>query len=249
MEKDHTEGMPPRRRSPRRLIKGVTLLAAAAVLLAVVVYAPLFVLQRISVDGMQTLTEADIWSIAGVHKGEPLFRLQTDEIKHRLESDLRIEEATVRRSLPDGLDIHIEERSLVAAIATDYGYADLDRTGRIVAVHKSLGHMQIPLITGVKAHGRYVGDSVSDETVQQMLTFLSQLDAGALNQISEIALLRPGCIVAYTTGAVQIRLGAFERLEEKARLTQTFLDDLRENPHPIEYVDFSYESPFIKLRQ
>ena len=116
MGKDHTEGMPPRRRSPRRLIKGVTLLAAAAVLLAVVVYSPLFVLQRISVDGTQTLTEADVWSIAGVHKGEPLFRLQTDEIKHRLESDLRIEEATVRRSLPDGLDIHIEERSLVAAI-------------------------------------------------------------------------------------------------------------------------------------
>ena len=109
--------------------------------------------------------------------------------------------------------------------------------------------MQIPLITGVKAHGKYVGDSVSDETVQQMLAFLSQLDVGALNQISEITLLRPGYIVAYTTGSVQIRLGALERLEEKAKLTQTFLDDLRENPHPIEYVDFSYESPFIKLRQ
>ena len=93
----------------------MTLLAAAAVLLAVVVYSPLFVLQRISVGGMQTLTEADIWSIAGIHKGEPLFRLQTDEIKHRLESDLRIEEAIRRLDRPDN-------RRALRLIGQDLGF-------------------------------------------------------------------------------------------------------------------------------
>ncbi len=238
-----------RRRSPRRLVKGVAVLAAVAALLLIVVYSPLFVLERISVDGMTTLKEEDIWRIADIHKGEPLFRLQTDEIKHRLESDLRIEEAAVRRSLPDGLDIHIRERTLVATVAADYGYADLDRTGRIISVHKALVGQRLPLITGGKIQGKYIGDTVEDENVQQMLAFLDLLGADALNQISEITLLRPGYVVAYTTGAVQIRLGAFERIEEKATLTQGFLDDLKVNPYPVEYVDFTYTSPFIKFRQ
>ena len=70
------------------------------------------------------------------------------------------------------------------------------------------------------------------------------------------ALLLPQPAPAEKTDAIVVLTGgpgridrALERLEEKAKLTQTFLDDLRENPHPIEYVDFSYESPFIKLRQ
>ena len=129
-------------------------------------------------------------------------------------------------------------------------------------MHKALVGQRLPLITGGKIQGKYIGDTVEDETVQQMLAFLDLLGADALNQISEITLLRPGYVVACLpqqlhgkggdgvgTGAVQIRLGAFERIEEKATLTQGFLDDLKVNPYPVEYVDFTYTSPFIKFRQ
>ena len=71
----------------------------------------------------------------------------------------------------------------------------------------------------------------------------------ALNQISEIAITGPDYLVAYTTGSVQIRLGSLERLDEKAKLTMTFLEDLKTSKYPIEYVDFNYSSPFIKLAQ
>ena len=71
----------------------------------------------------------------------------------------------------------------------------------------------------------------------------------SLNKLSEIAVVGPDYIVAYTNTAkaVQIRLGKLERLEEKARLTEDFLQDLEMNPHPVEYVDFNYTAPFIKL--
>ena len=52
-----------------------------------------------------------------------------------------------------------------------------------------------------------------------------------------------------TERPVQIRLGKLERLDEKARLTEDFLKDLATNPHPVEYVDFNYTTPFIKLAQ
>lgn len=240
--------IPPRRRSPRRIIKGA--LALAVVLLAMVflVYAPIFTFQRVALDGASYLKDDDIVKIADIRRGEPLFALKTDEVAYRLRQDLRIEDAQVRRVLPDTLAIHVTERRPLATALTDYGYADLDRTGKVLAVHKGLGAMQIPLITGLNLHEKYVGDDVADETAKNILAFLGELPGDALTQVSEVALLRPDYVVAYTTGAVQIRLGSFERLEEKAKLTKGFLDDQASNPYPVEYVDFSYETPFIKLK-
>ena len=47
---------------------------------------------------------------------------------------------------------------------------------------------------------------------------------------------------------MQIRLGKLERLEEKARLTEDFLQDQQTSPYTVEYVDFSYEVPVIRLK-
>ena len=178
-----------------------------------------------------------------------MFQLQTDVVTKRLMQDLRIEEAIVRRSLPDKLDMIIKERKPVATVACDYGYLDMDRQGKVIDGYRALKTMAIPMITGVTLHDAYIGDDVENETVKKILYFLQQLDEESLNQISEIAITGPDYLVAYTTGSVQIRLGSLERLDEKAKLTMTFLEDLKTSKYPIEYVDFNYSSPFIKLAQ
>ena len=72
------------------------------------------------------------------------------------------------------------------------------------------------------------------------MEFLSQLDEEALNHLSEVNVTNPDAIMAYTNQAVQIRLGNFERWDEKAKLTRDFLLNLPHARHQIEYVDFSY---------
>ena len=241
--------LPPRHRSPRRLIKGAMVLAVIAAAIAFLVYTPIFTFQHIALDGASYLKEDDIVKIADIRRGEPLFTVKTDEVALRLRQDLRIEDAQVRRVLPNTLAIHITERRPVATVATDYGYADLDRTGKVLAVHKSLSTMQIPILTGLNLHEKYIGDDVPDEVVQDMIGFLGRLSPEAIAQLSELSLLHPNYLVAYTTGGVQVRLGDFDRLDEKAKLTQGFLNDQQVNPYPVEYVDFSYTSPVIKLKK
>ena len=109
--------------------------------------------------------------------------------------------------------------------------------------------MAIPMITGIILHDVYIGDDVDDESVKKVLYFLQQLDESSLNQISEIAVQPTGYLTAYTMNSVQIRLGKMERLEEKASLTRSFLEDLKTSTRPIEYVDFNFTAPFIKLAQ
>lgn len=236
------------RRSPRRLLRGILYLLIGGGLMAVVVYSPLFTMQRLVLNGNTYLTQEDIMEIGRIEKGTPLFQLQTDAINQNLMHDLRIESAVVRRRLPDTMEIDITERMPVASVSCDYGYIDFDRQGKVLRSYRVLQKMPIPLITGITLHDLYIGDDNTNETVAQVLCFLQKLDAEALNQISEINIADPEAVKAYTTDAVQIRLGNMDRMEEKAMLTQEFLHALPNSRHPIEYVDFSYTAPVIRLK-
>ncbi len=238
-----------KRRSGRRLFKGIMFLLITGLILAFVVYVPIFTLKEIKLNGATYITSDDILKIGNIYIGEPLFQLETDTIASRLSQDLRIEEVTVRRSLPSALEVTIKERKPLATIVCDYGYLNLDKNAKVIDSYKSLRTMQIPMITGATVHDKYIGDDVDDEMIKQVLNFLQKIDDDALEKISEVAIISEDYIVAYTNTekSVQIRIGKLERLEEKARLTESFLKDLANNPNPIEYVDFNYTAPFIKL--
>ena len=238
-----------KRRSPRRILKGFLFIVICTAIVGILVYSPIFVLRHVQVDGAVYLKKEELVRISGIYMGEPLFQLETDQVTKRLLQDLRIEEALVRRQLPSTLEITIKERMPVATVACEYGYLDIDRQGKVIDSYRTLKNMPIPMITGVQVRDLYIGDDVEDEMVKKILSFLQQLDDVSLNQLSEIAITGPDYLVAYTTNSVQIRLGILERMEEKARLTQDFLKDLATNPYQVEYVDFNYTTPFIKLIQ
>ena len=238
-----------RRRNFGRFFRGLIFLVVSAAVLGFFVYVPLFTLNEIRLEGAKYLTKEDIMRIGDIYMGEQLFRLETDVVQSRLSKDLRIEEVSVRRHLPHTLEIKIKERRPIATIQCNYGYLDLDTGGVILDSYKTLKTMKIPMITGATVRDLYIGDTIDDEIVKKVLGFLRLLDEDTLNRLSEIAIVDADYIVMYsaTPKPVQIRLGKLERLEEKAHLTKDFLRDLETNPHAVEYVDFNYTSPFIKL--
>ena len=237
-----------RRRSPRRLLKGMAFLLICGGLVAFIVYSPLFTLQRVQLKGNTYLTEADILTSGRLYKGEPFFQFETNEVTQNLLCDLRIETAVVRRRLPDTLEVEITERMPVATVACDYGYLDFDRRGKVIGSYKYLRKMPIPMITGVKMHDMYIGDDNKDQRVAKVLVLLSKLSSEELNSLSEVSVADPEAVTAYTNQSVQIRLGNFDRWDEKAEQTQEFLHNLPNSRHQIEFVDFRYTAPFIRLK-
>ena len=239
------------RRNGRRVIKGIIFLLICGAILGAVVFLPIFTLKEIKLTGATYLTVEDILKVGDIYIDEPLFKLETDKVASRLLNDVRVEDVTVRRSLPHTLEINITERKPIATVVCNYGYLDIDKHGKILDSYKNLREMSIPMITGALVKDLYIGDDVEDKFVQKILEYLDMLDAASLNKISEVAIVAENYVVAYTDTerAVQIRIGAMERLEEKARLTEDFLRDLDKNPNAVEYVDFNYTAPFIKLYQ
>ena len=118
-----------RRRSSRRLFRGIIFLIISAAVLGFFVYVPFFTLSELKLVGAKYLTQDDILKAGNIYMGEPMFKLETDVVQSRLSKDLRIEEVSVRRRLPHTLEIKIKERRPLATIICDYGYLDLDHNG------------------------------------------------------------------------------------------------------------------------
>ncbi|MBF1715598.1 MAG: ATPase, partial [Selenomonas sp.] len=112
---------------------------------------------------------------------------------------------------------------------------------------RSLKGADIPIITGVKLRDLYIGDDNNDPQVAQAISFLARIDPADIGEISEVSLRNPDAVVAYTKTALPIRLGQLTGIPDKAALTQDFLRDQKTTRHTVEYVDFSYDAPFIKL--
>ena len=233
--------------SSRRILRGAFYLLCASGIIAVLVYSPLFTFQQLVVHGNVHLDENELCEIARIHYGQRLFELKTDEMTTNLLRDLRIESAVVRRQLPHKIEMDIVERIPVATVACDYGYLDFDRQGKVIASYRSLKGADIPIITGVKLRDLYIGDDNNDPQIAQAISFLPRIDPADIGEISEVSLRNPDAVVAYTKTALPIRLGQLTGIPDKAALTQDFLRDQKTTRHTVEYVDFSYDAPFIKL--
>lgn len=233
--------------SSRRILRGAFYLLCASGIIAVLVYSPLFTFQQLVVHGNVHLDENELCEIARIHYGQRLFELKTDEMTTNLLRDLRIESAVVRRQLPHKIEMDIVERIPVATVVCDYGYLDFDRQGKVIASYRSLKGADIPIITGVKLRDLYIGDDNNDPQVAQAISFLARIDPADIGEISEVSLRNPDAVVAYTKTALPIRLGQLTGIPDKAALTQDFLRDQKTTRHTVEYVDFSYDAPFIKL--
>ena len=231
----------------RRIIRAALYLLAIGGVLAALIYSPLFTFRQLVVHGNVNLDEQELCRIARIQYGQRLFELKTDAITINLLHDLRIESAVVRRQLPNKIEMDIVERVPVATVACDYGYLDFDRQGKVIASYRTLKGADIPIITGIKLRDLFIGDDNTDAQVAQVLGFLGKIAPTEVGQISEVNITVPDAVVAYTKSALPIRLGRLEGIGDKAGLTQDFLQDQKTTRHTIEYVDFSYDAPSIKL--
>lgn len=208
-----------------------------------------FAVGSVIVEGNKYVSVEDVYRIADIPEAVNIFNLNTATIKTRLLHDLRIAEADVSRRFPGTIVINIKERKPIAYVASNYGFLELDRQGVVLAVYKNIKNINVPMITGVRLENQYVGDTIENAVIKNIVQYLSALDEVTLNQFSEINFRTPNQVVAYTVKSMQIRLGNHEKLPDKANLTNEILRELSGKKVQIEYIDLNFALPVIKFKE
>ena len=105
-------------------------------------------LQSVRLDGASPQSSADILRAAALPHGAPLFALDLDAARRRIEQVGWVKSATVMRFYPDSVVIAVDERHLMA-VWQNAGRARVIDTGGVVAPEADPAHfVGLPLVVG-----------------------------------------------------------------------------------------------------
>ncbi len=140
-----------------------------------VTHSPRFALARIEVSGVTRMTPAEVAYRSGLPRGKNVFGIDTDATADGLRGLPWIKDVRVERSLPNRIDIHIDEEVPRAVLSMGSLYL-ANREGRAFkAASVELGEARgLPVVTGISRE-EYLRDRAGAERRAQEAIDLLEL--------------------------------------------------------------------------
>ena len=114
-----------------------------------IIASPYLGVKDIQVSGCVRVEPKALVSFSGIYAGEPLVKVDLENVRERLLSHPMVRDVSVARELPDTLRIHVVERTPAAALF-DGGFLILDSDG-VVLSRQEFFAGDLPVITGIVA--------------------------------------------------------------------------------------------------
>jgi cell division protein FtsQ len=175
---------------------------------------------RVEVRGNRFLSEGEVRELLGLAVGAHILGVDIEGLKARLRSSPWVADATVRRTLPDAIEVSIEERVPLALAELDRLYL-MDGEGTLIEIYgpRTAG-FDLPIVRGLLG----LPEEARRERAQRAGALLADLGDLA-SEVSEVQVEPGGDLRAVLRGAGEIvRMGAPPYREK----FQTFLSLRRE---------------------
>jgi cell division protein FtsQ len=143
--------------------------------------------EQVVLSGSHFVTPASVLEIFAADRGKSVLRIPLDERRRQLESLAWIEQATVRRALPNRIEVEITERTPVAFVREASDMALVDVHG-VILERPVEGNFHFPVVTGISSD---MALEDREKRMQLFSGFSQQIEAahsGALDQVSEVDL-------------------------------------------------------------
>lgn len=252
MSSSHEKLQEDRRR--RRLNNIIWLLGLLVFAVAIVagwrhIHRPDFAFGDIVIHGSKQFTPGKILEMAGSGKPVNLFRVSKSKIVAALQGDVRVESAEAHYDFPSVLNVYIKERKPALYVVTDYGnYAKLDRTALVMDMTDGIRDASVPRLAGVACGNAFIGDTLENDTIREVLKFLEKLQPDAKEQIADLSVDAENKLILHMRYGFPVILGPVNELAGKAELFMTVFNEMKGKKVQIDYMDLQYSKPFVRLR-
>lgn len=123
-----------KKRRKKRMGLWILIIAVAAVIFVLIGRSSYFNIDNIEVKGNKYYTEEQIISMSGAQTGINTFSAGLSNMEKLLADDAYISSATIKRKLPDTIEITIKERTEAAAVYCEKNYYVVDGSGYILKI-------------------------------------------------------------------------------------------------------------------
>jgi len=154
---------------------------------------------QISVAGNRIVAPENVREIFVVDRGKSILRVPIDKRRRQLEAIPWVEHATVRRALPNRIEVEITERTPVAFLREGDELALVDAHG-VILDRPVAGDFHFPVVTGINSETPL---EEREQRMQLYSKFLQEIEserASAVDQVSEVDLSDPRDVCASITG-------------------------------------------------
>ena len=201
----------------------------------------LFRLKEVEVIGSQRIARETLLSLARVEGSPNLFTVKVKEVAKRLQTHPWIEGVVVRKTFPNKITIHVEERKPLAILQLDEPYY-IDLKGVIFSPVGDRGRYNYPFLTGLDREALEKDSEGVKERLMSALELLVMAEKGKippLEEISEIHLGKTSGIQCFAKDeGLEVMMG-WDQFGEKLRRLSLIWSDLRRKGLAVRYIDCS----------
>jgi len=212
--------------------------------------------EQVALAGNRYVQPAQVLEIFAADRGRSVLRIPLDQRRQQLESLPWIEQATVRRSLPNRIEVEIKERTPIAFARESEDMALIDAHG-VILNRPLTGDFHFPVVTGI---GPDMPLDDREKRMQIYSGFAQQIEsarAGALDRVSEVDLSEEHDVRATLTGfggadasaasggaPVVVYFGDSDFANKYETLVRK-MDDWRAKVGPVESVDLRFSGEAV----
>jgi len=196
-----------------------------------------YIIQRVEVHNPGgKLNKRLVAEYANVRPGSNLFAVDLRQVLHELESTPLIKGVTLRRKLPDTLQINIVERTALASLESMWA---VDVEGYVLGPSARSPHL--PTITGLRMLGLRPGSHVQEPSLQLTLQLLDIVESSQVSRhlrIVRIDCSDPESLDVHLAGGERVVLGRDQLPTRLNKLVQV-LARAKENGRRLEVIDLT----------
>jgi len=174
----------------------------------------LFALEGIEVAGTKLLTPAEVVQASGLHRGQSMLGLHTDQVRARIASLPLVRSVTVRRVPTARVRITVTERAPSFILETVEGRWLMDDTGVILGVAD--GTASLPTISVAGAPSAGTGDRLQEPDVRNAMELWAALPRSLRTSGATIQATADSGLMLVRSGST-IVFGTMDRLAQKLR--------------------------------
>jgi cell division septal protein FtsQ len=196
---------------------------------------PDYKLSEIEVQTDGTLQRDQILSVADLHEGANIFRVNLARVHDRLQDLPQVDELEVVRKLPGEIDIRIVERKPIAWMTSERQIADpfasdaaflIDARGVLMKEKKLLPeYLGLPVILGAGSESLEAGKTVESPETKAALELLRLSSRSFMQtrfQIREIDVSKGYCLLVTDKNHSKVTFG-FDNLDTQLQRLEQFL--------------------------
>lgn len=187
-----------------------------------------FQITDVDVAGNENFSAEQIVSLSRVKMGDHLFLQSADAIADKLRDEPFLVLERIELVLPGKLVLHVRERVIVAAAATQGGYALVDDTGFVVRMMQSEGGFiriegfaPAMAVAGEKIEGWTEYQAFCFETVMRLLS-----EEKMLHLFDAIDISQPVAMKLTTKAGIRVKFGVADTLTQGVEWTKRILPSL-----------------------